>query len=322
MIDETLNRFDRTLAILVLLQSRKLVKAQQLAERFNVSLRTIYRDIRSLEAAGVPVIGEAGSGYSIMEGYRLPPVMFTKEEAASFVAAEKLMQTFTDQGLGAHFNSAMNKVRSVLRGQEKEWIEVLDAQVWVKKGRELFNKDIPNALEILFNSIAVQQQIYLEYRSFASAKPEVRYIEPVGVFHENDNWYLYGFCHLRNDYRQFRTDRIVAIRKTDKPFTRSHDGIDSYRKEALNCDKAGPKVVIAVNREVLRYIDGGKKYYGFVSQQEKENEVEMTFMPIGSIEGLARWYVMFGDSARVIEPATFKETVKKLLEKTSHNLHN
>ena len=320
MIDEALNRFDRTLAILVLLQSRKLVKAQQLAERFRVSLRTIYRDIRSLEAAGVPVIGEAGSGYSIMEGYRLPPVMFTKEEAASFVAAEKLMHKFTDKGLGAHFNTAMNKVRSVLRGQEKEWIEVLDAQVWVNKGTELFNKDIPNALEILFNSIAVQQQVYLEYRSFASAAPQVRYIEPVGVFHENDHWYLYGFCHLRNDYRQFRTDRIVAIRKTDQPFTRSHDDVDRYRKESLDCDTAGTKVVIAVNKEVLRYIDSGKKYYGFVSQHEKENEVEMTFMPNGSIEGLARWYVMFGDSARVIEPVAFKETVKKLLERTSHNL--
>lgn len=97
MIQEELNRFDRTLAILILLQSKKLVKASQLSDRFGVSLRTIYRDIRSLEAAGVPILGEAGVGYSIMEGYRLPPVMFTREEAGSFVAAEMLMRKFTER---------------------------------------------------------------------------------------------------------------------------------------------------------------------------------------------------------------------------------
>src|SRR5690606_10008011 len=76
MGNNTVNRFDRIVAILVQLQSKRIVKAQELADRFEVSLRTIYRDIRTLEASGVPIISEAGIGYSIMEGYRLPPVMF------------------------------------------------------------------------------------------------------------------------------------------------------------------------------------------------------------------------------------------------------
>ena len=91
---DTVKRFDRIVAILIQLQSKRIVKAQELADRFEVSLRTIYRDIRTLEASGVPIISEAGVGYSIMEGYRLPPVMFTREEVGSFVAAEKLMQKF------------------------------------------------------------------------------------------------------------------------------------------------------------------------------------------------------------------------------------
>tara|TARA_R110002073_G_C9461371_1_gene578752 strand:+ start:1636 stop:1941 length:306 start_codon:yes stop_codon:yes gene_type:complete len=98
---DTVNRFDRIVSILVQLQSKRIVKAQELADRFEVSLRTIYRDIRTLEASGVPIISEAGVGYSIMEGYRLPPVMFTREEAGSFVAAEKLMQKFVDKSLGS-----------------------------------------------------------------------------------------------------------------------------------------------------------------------------------------------------------------------------
>ena len=89
-----MNRFDRITAILIQLQSKKVVKAQDLADRFGTSLRTIYRDIRTLEEAGVPLYGEAGIGYSIVDGYRLPPVMFTKEEAIAFITAEKLMAKF------------------------------------------------------------------------------------------------------------------------------------------------------------------------------------------------------------------------------------
>jgi len=319
MLQEELNRFDRTLAILILLQSRKLVKAQDIADRFNVSLRTIYRDIKSLEAAGIPVIGEAGAGYSIMEGYRLPPVMFTKEEAGSFVAAEKLMQKYTDAGLGGYFESAMNKVKSVLKVQEKDWIAALENQVWAEPAGELFNRDVPNALETLFTSIASQTQVHLQYHSLGAQQPEQRYIEPVGVFHENNRWYLLAFCHLRNDYRQFRTDRIVAISRTDKPFTRKHGSIDDHRKkEERECTQV--RVVIALDKKIMRYIGDGRKYYGFVSEEDKGDEVEMTFMTEQSMEGLARWYMMFGDYARIIEPATLKERIRQLAAKTSSNL--
>src|SRR5690606_17318688 len=142
-------RFDRIVAILIQLQSEKIVKAQELAERFQVSLRTIYRDIRSLETAGVPLYGEAGTGYSIVNGYRFPPVMFTREEAGSFVAAEKLMQGFADENLGKSFESAVFKVKSVLRGPEKDWVTVLDSHISIS-AQKAFNVEIPNALEIFF----------------------------------------------------------------------------------------------------------------------------------------------------------------------------
>ena len=114
-MDETPKRFDRIVAILIQLQSKKIVKAQELADRFECSLRTIYRDIRTLEASGVPIYSEAGVGYALMDGYRLPPVMFTREEVSSFIAAEKLMQKFTDPSLGTHYASAMYKLKAVLQ---------------------------------------------------------------------------------------------------------------------------------------------------------------------------------------------------------------
>ena len=175
-----LTRSDRIVAILIQLQSKRIVRAQELADRFGVSLRTIYRDIRTLEASGVPLLSEAGVGYSIMDGYRLPPVTFTREEAGSFVAAEKLMQTFTDQSLGAYHQSAMYKVKSVLRGTEKDWVATLESHVRIDPSQRLFNEDVPDALEILLESIAERKQVRLHYQSLWAKAPSERSIEPVG----------------------------------------------------------------------------------------------------------------------------------------------
>ncbi|WGQ10065.1 YafY family protein [Pedobacter gandavensis] len=319
MIDESPKRFDRIVAILIQLQSSRVVKAQELADRFQVSLRTIYRDIRSLESSGVPILSEAGTGYSIMDGYRLPPVMFTREEAGSFVAAEKLMQQMTDKTLGAYFCSAMFKVKSVLRNKDKDWITALESQILVKPYQELFNKNIPDALEIIMEGIASQKQVSLLYQAFTAEEPGQRTIEPVGLFHEHNYWYILGFCHLRQDYRQFRTDRIVQIRRTDLPYGKEHDSLEQLRsKESIPGGKI--KVRILVDKKIGKYITSSKSYYGFVGEEKRGNQVEMTFMASGTDEGFARWYMMFGDYAEILEPESLKVQVQQLAMKVIASL--
>ncbi|MBJ6369080.1 helix-turn-helix transcriptional regulator [Snuella sedimenti] len=315
---DTVKRFDRIVAILVQLQSKRIVKAQELADRFQVSLRTIYRDIRTLEASGVPIVSEAGVGYSIMDGYRLPPVMFTREEAGSFVAAEKFMQKFVDKSLGNYHESAMFKIKSVLRGAEKDWISALETQIVVDPSRELFNKKIPNALEILFESIAEKKQVFLKYLALNSETPSERFVEPVGLFHENGFWYVLGYCHLRKDYRQFRTDRMLMIKRTQQVFTKEHGTIDEHRQKDKTVQKT--KVKILVDKTIARYINGNKKYYGFVSETIKGHQVEMTFETSDLENGFPRWYLMFGDYAEIIEPESLKIRVKDILNKTAAKL--
>jgi predicted DNA-binding transcriptional regulator YafY len=314
---DTIKRFDRIVSILVQLQSKRIVKAQELADRFNVSLRTIYRDVKTLEASGVPIISEAGVGYSIMEGYRLPPVMFTREEASSFVAAEKLMQKYVDKSLGSYHEAAMLKIKSVLRGREKDWISTLESQITVED-TQLFNEKIPDGLEILFECIADKKQFFLKYHSLQSELPSERHIEPVGLFYENDAWYVLGYCLYRKDYRQFRTDRMLAIKRTSIPFTKVHNNLEDYLNKAKTIEKT--KIVIRVDKKVARFINVGKKNNGFVSEEIKGDQVEMTFMSAYMENGFARWYLMFADYADIIEPKALKQHIRDILKKASNRL--
>lgn len=313
-MDETPKRFDRIIAILIQLQSRRVIKAQDLAERFEVSLRTIYRDIRSLEASGVPIYSEAGIGYSLMEGYRLPPVMFTREEATSFIAAEKLMQKFSDAEMKRHYESAAFKLKAVLRTADKDWLSNIESSVMMQPTATLFNEGAPNALAVLFKSIAEKKQTRLTYQAFEADEATPRIIEPVGIFHDHDNWYVFAFCHLRNDYRQFRTDRIESIRATDECFEREHQSLEKYLKNDV---KKIPttRVRILVERKIKKYLDFEKKYHGFVEERVLGDLVEMTFLCRNIDEGFARWYLTFGDYAKIMEPENLKEIVLVLMNK-------
>ncbi len=311
---DTLKRFDRLVAILIQLQSKRIVKSQELADRFGVSLRTIYRDLRTLEKAGVPLYGEAGSGYSLVEGYRLPPVMFTREEAGSFLAAEKLMEQFADKGLGKYFESGMFKIKSVLRGTEKDWLAALDSQITVHQRRPAFNETVPNALELLFESLAEKKQVIVSYQAFHADRPESRTIEPVGLFHENQFWYILGYCHLRQDYRQFRIDRIYGISKSEQAFTRRHGTVAEYRKSK----KMQQKLISAkllVDKKIVSYFARGLQYYQAISKEDKGSQTELTFQVDVQDQGFVRWLLMFGDQLQIMEPASLKKQFKEILDR-------
>ncbi len=318
-MDDSLNKFDRIIAILIQLQSKKIIRAQDLADRFAVSLRTIYRDIRTLEASGVPIYSEAGIGYSLMDGYRLPPIMFSREEASSFIAAEKLMQKFTDTALDQHYKSAMYKLKAVLKNSDKDWLDAIESKVIMQSNQQLFNENAPNALVLFFESIAEKKQILLSYQTFDTEEINERKIEPVGIFHQNNFWYVLGFCHLRNDYRQFRTDRVQKIWKTDLDFTLEHKTLD----ELLNKEKSFhtlTKVRILVDKKISRYLSWERKQYGFVSEKNRDNQVEMTFMSFEIKESFPRWFLMFADHADILEPEALKDRVLELLEMNRNRL--
>ena len=126
-----MNRFDRLAAILIQLQAKRVVSGPALAEQFGVSLRTVYRDLRSLETAGVPLRAEHAVGYSLVEGYRLPPVLFTREAATALLTAEKLATHLTDSPTARLTGAAMDKLRAVLRRPDRDHLETLAPHIQV-----------------------------------------------------------------------------------------------------------------------------------------------------------------------------------------------
>ncbi len=224
-----MNRIDRVTAILIHLQSRKIVRAQDIAGRFGISLRTVYRDINTLSEAGVPIVGEAGVGYSIMDGYRLPPVMFTREEATAFLTAEKIVEKFTDGSTESNYKSAMYKVRSVLRSTEKDMLEDMEQYIEVRQAYGPLGSSLPGeVLQPLLASIADKQVVSIAYRSADNQEATERSIEPIGVFYSNNFWYTIAYCRLRKDYRNFRADRIQHVHVTGMHFESQHPSLKAY----------------------------------------------------------------------------------------------
>lgn len=313
-----MNRFDRITAILIQLQSKRVVTAQEIADRFEVSLRTVYRDIRSLEEAGIPVLGEVGVGYSMMEGYRLPPVMFTKEEALTFITAEKLMGRFTDYSLNKEYKSAMYKIRAVLRHTEKSYIEDIEGQIAVLPNEYLPENPTKIPLQDILKSIADKTVLSLEYLANHSQELTHRKVEPVGVFHLGENWHLIAYCQLRKDYRDFRLDRISKIKTTDLVFNNTHPSLNTFL-EKLSKEKQVHEVVISIPKEIYKYVGDQKYYHGFMSQSMMDETIEMTFLA-NSLEGFARWFMIFGDHGTIIKPESLKVKVRDIAEKALKKL--
>ena len=258
----------------------------------------------------MPIVGEAGIGYSIMDGYRLPPIMFTREEARTFITAEKLMETFTDLSTKASYKSAMYKVKSVLKSAEKDMLDSIEENIEVRQRTIPFNTSINNTLEIILKSISDKKIAQMKYSSFNSNEAVERKLEPVGIYHEFSYWYTIAFCHLRNDYRHFRTDRILQIDLIEEPFKKEHYSLKEYLERMPGNDNL-ETVVINVSKAAIRFMEEQKYFNGFVSQTEKGDNLEMTFLT-ASLDNFARWYMRFADQAEIIMPKTLKEKIKTL----------
>jgi predicted DNA-binding transcriptional regulator YafY len=209
-----MRRADRLFEIVQLIRGRRLSTAAFLAERLEVSLRTVYRDVADLQAQGVPIEGEAGVGYRLGAGYDLPPLMFSAAEAKALVACVRLAQSRLDRGLASASESALSKIIAVLPTAARAAAESLPIYAPAYFADE---DPVRHRLERLRGAIEVRRKLQLAYRDEAGRATD-RIVRPLGCFYWGAVWTLGAWCEQRDDFRSFRVDRIADMAVLDEPY--------------------------------------------------------------------------------------------------------
>ncbi|HEY1056256.1 MAG TPA: YafY family protein [Emticicia sp.] len=224
-----MNRIDRLMAIVTTLQSRKFVSAESISEKFEISVRTVYRDIKALGELGIPVSFENQKGYFIVPGYFLPPVAFSIEEANALLLMESVTMGFADKSIRKHYSSALNKVKSVLRASQKEKVELLTDNIKLQVPQRLNNDNDFEYLSTIQNAIISRHILDIQYTNM---KEEIssRQVEAIGLVFYAFSWHMIAWCHLREEYRDFKISRIRSIHDVSIPFRKAnHIKLSDYQ---------------------------------------------------------------------------------------------
>jgi len=304
-----MNRTDRLVAMVMYLQGRRVVRAADLAAHFEVTERTIYRDISALSEAGVPIAGEAGVGYSLMKGYQLPPVMFTVEEATSFFVGGELVKQFTDASLQAPMVSALEKLRAVLPRDRQEHVERLVRNTLVLgRGRAAPEADAQPWLLPVQQGVVQRRVLHLHYRGRGQEEESRRDVEPLGVVFHSGAWYLVAWCRLRQDFRHFRVDRIRRLEMRGETFPpREGFSLARHMEESVPETETVAVRVWFDRRAVERA--RRESYATLIEGRKRDGGTEYDLFSY-SLEWLARWLLSFGEWAEAVEPAALRDLVR------------
>lgn len=312
-----MQRLDRLQSILIRLQSRRVITARELADIYGVSIRSIYRDLRTLEEAGVPIGAEAGVGYFLPDNYHLPPVMFSPDEASALLIGGKLTQRLTDEPMGQAYDSALAKIKAILHQTAKENLEIIENQI------EVFPNMGPAPISVSLTEIqralSDSHVLTITYQKPDGPVPEQRAAEPLGLCYYGGNWHLIAWCRSRKAYRDFRADRIKKVITTNETFHRdSHPSLrDYFAKNLREANLHG--ITLVVNSIWINNIREMKYAYGFAGQEQHGDTTLMHFLN-SDLRGFARWILNAGPHARILKPEALKAELGQLIDelRTTH----
>lgn len=208
-----MRRADRLFHIIQLIRGRRLTTAAYLAQRLEVSERTIYRDVADLQLQGVPIEGEAGVGYRLGAGFDLPPMMFTNDEAKALVASVRMAQAWLDPALAHSAEDALGKILAVLPTDARVAAEAL--AVYAPQGG--LSESAQTMLQTLREAAQERRKVFINYRDL-NDKLTQRTVRPLGCFYWGKVWTLAAWCEERNDFRSFRIDRVTYVRRMEDRF--------------------------------------------------------------------------------------------------------
>lgn len=303
-----MNRVDRLLGMILFLQGRRVVRAEDMAAHFEISVRTVYRDLAALGEVGVPIMAEAGVGYSLVRGYHLPPVMFTAQEAGAIATGSVLVNQLTDASLRAPMQSALLKIRAVLPNEQQRHLENIERSISFPRSKA---PDDANLIE-LQQALAQRRVIRIAYKGAKDEQPKTRDIEPVFLLYYLDRWHLIAWCRLRNEARDFRTDRIQSLTILKETFPPRENV--TYEKLHELWQKESTSLTVTVHFQTLS-VERARREWSWGVKSEKPNKDGATLaLSTGSYDWMAGWLLSFGTSATIVDPPEMRQKLVQLAE--------
>ncbi|ANY70662.1 transcriptional regulator [Paenibacillus sp. BIHB 4019] len=313
-----MNKTERLLAILLELQRKDMMRAEDLAAVFETSVRTIYRDMQALSESGVPIIGEPGVGYTLMEGYFLPPISFTVEEAVTLLIGTVFVEQQFDEGYTSKARVARGKIEAILPERVREEADRTRAAIKLLAPYDPLAGGLDKQkINILRTAILEQRKIRLHYKkTYADedgSRHSTRIVAPYGLVFSQGNWLLLAYCELRASLRHFRLSRMEQLALLDERFRRPQDfDLQAYVPEN---DRKLP-VRIWVNPSIADKVKEQNNFY-MESFEENEDGLYVNFL-VRVQEELLHWILGWGSGVVVLEPESLRLRVRaeavKILE--------
>lgn len=304
-----MNRIDRLFAILLALQHKRRVRAQDLARQFEISKRTIYRDMSALNQMGIPIAALPGEGFELVEGYYIPPLMFNENEAVALLLGLRLLAQQTSGSMNPSTESALAKINVALPDQVRVKAEALNNIIHFVTPKEKFNLDDPKLI-LIQQAIQEKRLLHLHYHGYQKEKNSRRDVEPHQLFYAEGVWYVEAYCRKSKGMRDFRLSRIDKIISLSKFFKKKRTGKAASQPFI--------EIKIRFDNKIIRWVHE-KQHYGFQHEQKTSQGVVMTYSVNYESEMIA-WILSWGDSAEVISPKTLRTTLHEIAQKMANLL--
>ena len=304
-----MNRIDRLTGMILQLQAQQGITAGEMAAHWEVSLRTVYRDLAALGEAGVPVACDPGAGYRLMKGYHVPPVMFTADEASALFVSGEVTEQIAEESLRRALRSALLKIRSVLPEERRQYLARLKQSVgvWLHATRPA---TVPSARCALHDAVLRRLCVALRYNTAGRGDLTRRVVEPLGVVFYGNQWHLIAYCRLRRDFRDFRLDRMAEWEVLAETFSGHGEfSVHKFLEDVIRCHELIPATVVA-EKAVADRVRSGMLSTPGREEALPDGRIRIEILCF-SLEWLARWLLGFGESVVAERPAALRREMRE-----------
>ncbi|QJD85430.1 helix-turn-helix transcriptional regulator [Cohnella herbarum] len=310
-----MNKTDRMLAIILELQRKGMRRAEDLASTFETSVRTIYRDVQALSEAGVPIIGAPGTGYSLMEGYFLPPISFSVDEAVALLIGADFIEQRFDREYGERARASRGKIEAVLpESVRRAANEVRETIKLPSTLEEAIDEAERARVAKLREAILMRRKVSFDYTKAKSGlvahRHSIRTARPYGLSFVYGSWVLVGFCELRQEIRHFRLSRMTGLQDLDETFAFPPD----FRmSKYVPADDRPIEVRVLASPRIADRVREAKYFY--IVSKEDVHDGLLVVLRVRTPEDVLQWVLGWGSEAEVLEPEALRQRVRTEAER-------